>query len=513
MDCFRNMLLWLVLMTASALAAPTPISSPPTAEITSTIYHTKLGLVSIAKEPIGRGTFSIFFSCTATFVFCVWTSVHPNIIPGASTWYRTYYKIMYMLAALIVPEGVIMCAYGQWHVANLLLKAWRKQFKPEPISWPARLMFWKSSDDWFGIDVAFFVVMGGFVVDIPGIPLVEGAPPTFTTLTPRGFLKYMNEGYIHHETFNRRSIADKGKTSNIAKLLASFQTLWLLAQCLSRWINNLPLTLLEIHVSIQVLCTIIITALWWSKPLNVNEPIKIRLQKLTTDPSTDSITPAHDPWELVPEEKKTDFALLEEHVGEGNFFTISTPGSLTSVRAKAYHDMMEHVIHSRDEQFDLENMGGLPLFAEGMLILSIGALHAGAWRSHFPSDVERWLWQGSSIAMCVFPGALGIILSQTEYQHDLLVVLWKRQFSKSGFWDWAVDAIKAIRGICVRHSREHESTLWFYFHCLLILVCLLFILCYAFSVMFITVEAYISLRDLPKGSFLTPRWTDFWPHL
>lgn len=266
-------------------------------------------------------------------------------------------------------------------------------------------------------------------------------------------------------------------------------------------------------MSIQVLCTIILYALWWSKPLDVNEPIKILLKKLSTDTSTDPIMPIPEPWELVPEEKKSDYALLEENVGEGNFFTISTPGCLTSVRAKAYFDLMEHVVHSRDERFDLQDLGGLPLFAEGMIIISIGVLHACAWRSYFPSDLERWLWRGSSIAMCVFPGALGLILSRTKYQHDLLVVLWKRQFAERGFWDWAVDAVHAIRGICVRHSRNHKSSLWFHLHYFLVSVCLFFILSYAFSVMFITVEAYISLRDLPKGSFLTPRWTDFWPHL
>lgn len=114
--------------------------------------------------------------------------------------------------------------------------------------------------------------MGGFVVDleIPG--------NVTSTLTPNGFLKYLDEGYIHKNTFDRASIADRGKSSAIAKSIAGSQALWFMVQCVSRWWVGLPLTLLEIHVGIQVLDTAVLYAFWWSKLLDVNTPIKIVLR-------------------------------------------------------------------------------------------------------------------------------------------------------------------------------------------------------------------------------------------
>lgn len=499
----------LLVMTGSILTAAAQ-------NVTMTSYETAFGQATVGSEPRGRGTVGIIFSCSTTLFFCVWTSVHTNIMRGATPWYRLYYKFIYMLVSLIVPEGIIICAFGQWRAANRLRRAWRQKLGLEPITWLNTLMFWRTSEDGLGSDGAFFVVMGGFVVDLP-IPAVTDdklpitAKPATATLTPHGFLKYLDEGYIHRETFDKRSIVDKGKTSNIAKLVASTQTLWLLVQCVSRWVTSLPLTLLEIHVVIQVLCTIILYTLWWSKPLDVNDPIKISLEKAPADKSRD--TPNYGQWELVLEEEKDENYFSESELGKRNFFILSTPACLTAVVGKAYHDMMEYIVHSNYHESQSQESGWLPLFVEGMLITTIGVLHAAAWNVHFPSDVELWLWRGSSIAMCVFPFGPGIIVSKTNYQHDLVVLLWKMQFEKKGFVNWIMQTLRAVHGICVKHGEAGGSIRYVYLHYMLILVCLFFVSCYAFSVMFITVEAYISLRSPPDGSFLTPKWTDYWPHL
>ncbi|KAI5815620.1 hypothetical protein BZA77DRAFT_355116 [Pyronema omphalodes] len=63
--------------------------------------------MKFGAEPRGRGTWGILISCTATFAFCVWTTVHPNILPDASVQYRTLYKAVMMVIGVINPEGLM----------------------------------------------------------------------------------------------------------------------------------------------------------------------------------------------------------------------------------------------------------------------------------------------------------------------------------------------------------------------------------------------------------------------
>lgn len=493
MRSFRILLFSLLLATATSILAA------PTHNVTTTTYETILGFATIAAEPRGRGTFGIIFTCSVVFFFCVWTSVHPNIMPGVSSDFRRYYKFMFMLVSLIVPEGVIVCAFGQWRTAKQIHVAWRKKLGLPELTWVDTLLFWQTDNDGLDMEGAFFVVMGGFVVNN------EAADSTaITTLTPRGFLRFLQQGYIHPRTFDKRAIQDKGKSSNIAKLVATSQALWLLVQCLARWMSKLRFTLLEVHVGIQVLCTIIVCALWWSKPLDVNEPIPIVLQK---DSAGKCEKPSLDLSEFDSEDTKTTELLLHGNAQEQSFITLQPLACLTAVRAKAYHDLVLSVVHPSTCGFVKSTWR--PLLAEGLLIFTTGALHALAWNLHFPSDLELWLWRWASIAMCVFPWALGIIIWWTQYHRDLMVVIWKMQFGVRGYWRCIADALHAIHDTCVRHGKDS----WFgvFRHYVLVLVCLILLFCYGFAVLFITAEAYISLRNPPDGAFLTPMWVDYWP--
>lgn len=490
------------LLFSLLFAAATSVLAAPTQNVTATTYETIFGPVTIAAEPRGRGTFAIAFTCSAVFFFCVWTSVHPNIMPGVSSDYRTYYKFMFMLVSLIVPEGVIVCAFGQWRTAKQIHAAWRKQLGLPELTWVDTLLFWRTSDDGLDLEGAFFVVMGGFVVNL------QAADSTaITTLTPYGFLRFLQQGYIHPRTVNKRMIQDKGKSSNIAKLVATSQALWLLVQCLARWMSQLRFTLLEVHVGIQVICTIIVCALWWSKPLDVNDPIPIVLQK---DFAGNWERPSLAPSDFDPEDLKTTESLLLGNVQTQSFITLQPPACLTAVRAKAYHDLVMPIVHPSACGF-VKKSAWRRLLAEGLLIFTTGALHALAWNLHFPSDPELWLWRGSSVVMCVFPWALGIILYWTQYHRDLMVVIWKMQFGVRGYWRCISDALHAIHDTCVRRGKD--SWLGVFRHYVLVLVCLILLSCYGFAVVFITVEAYISLRNPPDGAFSTPMWVDYWPRL
>lgn len=153
---------------------------------------------------------------------------------------------------------------------------------------------------------ALFVVMGGFAVKRPSSTVrrqgrgeelpatvnqsVSGEQDTFFRKT-KGEDAYEEHVILNYEGFkhyidlidkdkmgrHRQEILDKGKASNMAKCFAGLQALWLIAECFSRWQAGLPVTLLEVHVAIQVVCTMIIFFCWWGKPLYVNQHIEITM--------------------------------------------------------------------------------------------------------------------------------------------------------------------------------------------------------------------------------------------
>lgn len=157
------------------------------------------------------------------------------------------------------------------------------------------------------------------------------------------------------------------------------------------------------------------------------------------------------------------------------------------------------------------------MLAKGLLMFIFSALHAAAWNSHFPSGVERWLWRGFTIGMCAFPWAAAFLILTTKYHDDLFSVILESRHGKTGPWSAVSYSMKQIHKIAAKHAGKNDDNdaaiPLFVLHYFLLYFCLFLLLCYFFCAAFITVEAYISLRSPPDGSFLTPVWSDYWPDL
>ncbi|KAI5844045.1 hypothetical protein DFP73DRAFT_585311 [Morchella snyderi] len=226
---------------------------------------------AFVPEPRGRGTLGIFWSCIITLGLCVWTSVHPDIIPNPTKLRVTVNKVAWMFVALLTPEVIIGVACTQRKQAKKIHGAWCKHFGIKP----------GSPEDNMGREGAFFVEMGGFVV--PGVPGArEDSEKNGLTchciLTGNGFLYYLSKGQIEKNAINKRVIVDKGKADIVAKFFVCLQALWMVVQCTARKASGLPITLLELHVVIQVLFALLSYTQWAYKPLNANESIILSLQ-------------------------------------------------------------------------------------------------------------------------------------------------------------------------------------------------------------------------------------------
>ncbi|TVY82104.1 hypothetical protein LSUE1_G004253 [Lachnellula suecica] len=135
-----------------------------------------------------------------------------------------------------------------------------------------------------------------------------------------------------------------------------------------------------------------------------------------------------------------------------------------------------------------------------------GGLHIAAWNSHFPTVVEQVMWQISAILVAV-SGTLALALIAIDRLPS-----WGKESYIKRWW-------KEIRE--VQHANSSRRN---FFLTIEVIICslLMFVLVAPLAVgviayiparMFLVIEAFVSLRDMPVAIYETPNWTQWIPHL
>ncbi len=117
---------------------------------------------------------------------------------------------------------------------------------------------------------AQYAVMGGFAADIQHI---HNAITERVTVTANGILFLARHG--HFCRIKKDDIQDKSKADILAKGLVCVQVLWVAGQAIERKVAGYPITLIEVHTLVHVVCAIIMYTLWIRKPLNVRDPTMV----------------------------------------------------------------------------------------------------------------------------------------------------------------------------------------------------------------------------------------------
>jgi hypothetical protein len=99
--------------------------------------------------------------------------------------------------------------------------------------------------------------MGGLVVDVSDMHHRY----KFLTLSPEAVIRLAEQG--HFFAMSERAIKDKSKADVLAKGLVCFQVTWLLVQCIARKASGYPISLLELHTFVHVICALMMYALWF----------------------------------------------------------------------------------------------------------------------------------------------------------------------------------------------------------------------------------------------------------
>jgi hypothetical protein len=117
--------------------------------------------------------------------------------------------------------------------------------------------------------------MGGFTLIDPDQKYAELSEQNRIVLTLDYFKKHPD---IEIPAISAADIEDRSKGDALSKIIAILQTTWFIAQCVARGQQRIALTELELVTLALASLNGVTYAIWWHKPLGVQEPIKVYLK-------------------------------------------------------------------------------------------------------------------------------------------------------------------------------------------------------------------------------------------
>ncbi|KAL2214363.1 hypothetical protein CC79DRAFT_1328290 [Sarocladium strictum] len=139
----------------------------------------------------------------------------------------------------------------------------------------------RSSRPWTYLH-CWYAMMGGFVIEKSSLassshdfPFPNGI--TRLTLTSDAIKKLSVHYPDIFPAVRASEIADKSKSSELAKLIVCTQVAWFIINIIGRVAQSMPLTVLELNTAAHCLCTFVTYVFWWHKPLDIVQPSVVNL--------------------------------------------------------------------------------------------------------------------------------------------------------------------------------------------------------------------------------------------
>jgi hypothetical protein len=118
--------------------------------------------------------------------------------------------------------------------------------------------------------------MGGFMLYVDGKPRA--------TLKPKELERFIHEGSVEMPIITEADIKDRSKGDALSKGIAILQLAWFVLQLVARYVQNLPITLLELDTLALAALAGIAYGLWWKKPKDVRRPHAVYLKTTALSP-------------------------------------------------------------------------------------------------------------------------------------------------------------------------------------------------------------------------------------
>ena len=349
----------------------------------------------------------------------------------------------------------------------------------------------RTSQPYFGLVHAFYASMGGFAFygsyDING-PTVEESPfeietnPRYTLDIPRfeTFIYIMRHFPEIIINVPEQAILDRSESSGLSKALLIIQVTWFCTNCVSRLVQDLSLSLLEVSTAARALCTLAIYFVWWSKPLNVAAPTLLMRKE------------AQEVYALLKcSDSEYDMAMaMAGKEGDSE----APQGPQASAKIVLAADALRHLSTTerpppeprfREQQSKLVP-GNIPnrspsdalfrLKVTAICQIVYAPIYFLAWNSNFTSSRDQLLWRVSSIVVTC-SGLVGVCV--------LFVCIKLNCLSKSRPALHGL-ALIMVNGIQVIHMLASSTLI---------------------------VESFWQLGFLDSTAYELPSWTNYWPHI
>ncbi|KAJ5663840.1 hypothetical protein N7507_004571 [Penicillium longicatenatum] len=203
----------------------------------------------VSSSPL-RNSFSILFSCLATFFACAWSILQLNLPGLQETAVQKFIrKVKWMVLTIIFPELLASIALIEFGLARKS----RKEMRMLP-----------GGHNWTTTH-GFFANMGGFVLRTPDL---HDFP-----LNAESLRLLVTEGPVTIPETKKEDIKDRSKTDIFARSFAVLQGLWTVVQCIARYRENLPIMALEVNAALFTIISLWTYIFEWSKPKDVSVPI------------------------------------------------------------------------------------------------------------------------------------------------------------------------------------------------------------------------------------------------
>jgi hypothetical protein len=119
--------------------------------------------------------------------------------------------------------------------------------------------------------------MGGFILYFNDKPRA--------TLTPKELKRFINGGSVEMPIIMEADIKDRSKGDALSKGIAILQLGWFVLQLVARYVQNLPMTLLELDTLAVAALTCISYGFWWKKPKDIGYPHAVYWKATVSPPS------------------------------------------------------------------------------------------------------------------------------------------------------------------------------------------------------------------------------------
>jgi hypothetical protein len=241
---------------------------------------------------------------------------------------------------------------------------------------------------------------------------------------------------------------------------------------------------------------------WWKKPLDVGIPIPLpighRLRGAEWNPSGSGFN-IDDTYPL-----RYELLVRERRIAK----------TVLAVVARAAYD------------FAWDFGYNAKLWSTAMAAANC-LLHATAWNSHFPTEVERGLWRAACVGVALGPFSICVLVWKKELECYVMQYIYRCATKDIGSIPQLIEQIVIMWGIVVRSGEGQDNirgpetmrppsglpATWpVWCRHLLIVGIIVCAALYGTSIMFFLVEAFISLRSIQASAYKTVEWADYLPH-